>query len=85
MRIVSESPGDINLLITDLVMPEMSGLDLMKSLTSLCPELKCLFMSGYSGNVITQEGVLEEGVNFIQKPFSRHELADKVREALDSQ
>jgi DNA-binding NtrC family response regulator len=84
IRIVSGSPSDINLLITDLVMPEMSGRDLVKSLTSLCPGLKCLFMSGYSGNVVTQEGVLEEDVNFIQKPFSQRELAVKVREALDS-
>ena len=66
-------------------MPEMSGRDLVKNLTPICPGLKCLFMSGYSGNVIAYEGVLEEGVNFIQKPFSQRELATKVREALEGQ
>ena len=85
MRIASENAGEIDLLITDLVMPGMTGLDLAKNLNSLYPELKCLFMSGYMGNVIDmQEGVLKEGVNFIQKPFSQQELAAKVREALDS-
>jgi DNA-binding NtrC family response regulator len=81
---VSENSGEINLLITDVVMPEMNGRDLAKNLTSLYPELKCLFMSGYTGNVIAHQGLLKEGVNFIQKPFSIQQLAAKVRDALDS-
>ncbi|MFH2066103.1 MAG: PAS domain S-box protein [Pseudomonadota bacterium] len=84
MRIAGENSDNIDLLLTDLIMPEMTGRDLMENLTSLCPELKCLFMSGYTGNVITHQGVLEEGVNYIQKPFSGQELATKVREALES-
>ena len=85
MHIASENAGDINLLITDMVMPEMTGRDLARNLISLYPELKYLFMSGYTGNAIAVQGVLEEDANFIQKPFSKQELAAKVREALDSQ
>jgi two-component system cell cycle sensor histidine kinase/response regulator CckA len=84
MRISDEFSGDISLLITDLVMPEMTGRDLMKKLTSLIKGLKCLFMSGYSDNAVTNQGVLEKGVELIQKPFSNQELAAKVREVLDS-
>ena len=65
-------------------MPEMTGRDLVKNLTFLCLELRCLFMSGCTSNVVAHQGVLEEGVNFIQKPFSQQDLAAKVREALDS-
>jgi PAS domain S-box-containing protein len=73
----------INLLITDMVMPEMTGRDLLKRLTPICPNLKCLYMSGYTGKAISSLGELEEGVNFIQKPFSKEELATKVRDILD--
>ncbi len=72
----------IHLLMTDVVMPEMNGRDLAKNLLSLYPDLKCLFMSGYTANVIAHRGVLDEGVNFLQKPFSQKDLAAKVREAL---
>ena len=84
MRIALENSGDIDLLITDLVMPEMTGRDLAKRLNALFPQLKSLFMSGYSGGVIARHSVLEEGLSFIQKPFSQWELAAKVRETLDS-
>ena len=84
MRIAGEGSSDISMLITDLVMPEMTGRDLVKILTSTCQGLKCLFMSGYSDNVVTYQGILDEGVMFIQKPFSNQELAAKVREVLDS-
>jgi CheY-like chemotaxis protein len=83
MRIMSEKSGGIDLLLTDLIMPEMTGLDLMKNLTATCKELKCLFMSGYTNDVIAHQGVLEDGVHFIQKPFSLQEIAAKVREVLD--
>jgi len=75
--------GEIHLLLTDVVMPEMNGRDLAKNLLNLYPRLRRLFMSGYTANVIAHHGVLEEGVHFIQKPFSREKLAAKVREALD--
>jgi DNA-binding NtrC family response regulator len=64
-------------------MPEMNGRDLSKNILSIYPNLKRLFMSGYTANVIAHQGVLEEGVNFIQKPFSLNLLAVKVREAID--
>ena len=84
IRLAREHIGEINLLMTDVVMPEMNGRDLAKNLLSLYPQLKRLFMSGYTANVIAHHGVLDEGVYFIQKPFSIKEMAAKVREALDS-
>ncbi len=84
LRLAREHAGEIHLLMTDVVMPEMNGRDLAKNLLSLYPNLKRLFMSGYTANVIAHHGVMEPGVYFLQKPFSIIELADKVREALDS-
>ena len=75
--------GKIDLLMTDVVMPEMNGRDLAKKITALFPKIKLLFMSGYSANVITQQGVLNDGVAFIEKPFSMNELAEKIRRVLD--
>jgi CheY-like chemotaxis protein len=85
IRTVSAHAGKIDLLITDLVMPEMTGRELVEKLTAICPDLKCLLMSGYTSNVIARQSVLEEGVNFLQKPFSKQQLAAKVREVLDSE
>ncbi len=76
--------GEIHLLITDVVMPEMNGRDLAVRLQSSFPELKILYMSGYTANVIAHRGVLESGVHFMQKPFSKKELAVKVFETLNS-
>ena len=84
IQLAAENSGKIKLLLTDVVMPEMTGRDLEKNLRLRYPEIKCLFMSGYTANVIAHQGVLDEDVNFIQKPFSKQELAAKVREALDS-
>ena len=84
-RLAKEHVGDIHLLITDVIMPEMNGKDLAAKLQSFRPQLKCLFMSGYTADAISRHGVLDEGVNFIQKPFSLPDLACKVREVLDSQ
>ena len=84
MQLAREHAGEICLLITDVVMPEMNGRDLARNLLSLYPELKRLFMSGYTADVIAHHGVLDEGVHFIQKPFSLPDLAAKVREALES-
>ena len=76
--------GAIHLLITDVVMPEMNGRDLAAEILSFQPKIRKLFMSGYTADVIARHGVLEEGVHFIQKPFSLGDLAAKVREALDT-
>ena len=84
MALAQESAGGIHLLITDVVMPEMNGRDLANGLQSLYPDLKVIFMSGYTANVIAHRGVLDEGVNFIAKPFSQKDLALKVRTVLDT-
>ena len=76
--------GGIDLLITDVVMPEMNGHDLATSLLPLHPNIKCLFMSGYTADIIADHGVLKDGVSFIQKPFSAKSLSDKVRQTLES-
>ncbi len=82
LGLAEEHASEIQLLITDVVMPEMNGQDLAERLQSLCPGMKILFMSGYTADVIAHRGVLDEGVNFIQKPFSIKDLAFKVREAV---
>jgi two-component system cell cycle sensor histidine kinase/response regulator CckA len=83
LRLSEVHPGPIHLLMTDVVMPEMNGRDLARKLVSLHPELRCLFVSGYSSDVIAHHGVIEEGVHFLQKPFTAQILSKKVREALD--
>ncbi|MEW5908747.1 MAG: PAS domain S-box protein [Thermodesulfobacteriota bacterium] len=77
-----EYPDPIHLLITDVVMPQMSGKDLARKIKEIQPEIKILFMSGYTANVIAHHGVLDEGVNFIQKPFSMATLSTRIKEAL---
>jgi len=73
----------IHLLLTDVIMPEMNGKALAEQLTALYPALKVLFISGYTDETISRRGVLEEGVAFLQKPFTPSRLAHKVREVLD--
>lgn len=82
MQIAEGYAGEIHLLVTDVIMPEMNGRDLQKCLTAKRPGLKCLFMSGFPDNVIAQHGILDNGVHFLQKPFSKESLAAKLREAL---
>ncbi len=82
IRLAQEHASEIHLLLTDVVMPDMNGRDLAKNLLILYPNLRRLFMSGYTANIIAHHGVLDEGVHFIQKPFSMKKLAAKVREAL---
>ncbi len=83
IRLAREYAGGIHLLMTDVVMPEMNGRDLAKNLLSLFPHLRRLFMSGYTANVIAHHGVLDEGVPFIQKPFTMKDLAAKIKEVLE--
>jgi two-component system cell cycle sensor histidine kinase/response regulator CckA len=82
IRLADDHSVEIHLLLTDVIMPEMNGRLLAEKLLADRPEMKCLFMSGYTANVISHHGVLEEGVHFIQKPFARRELAAKIRQAL---
>jgi len=69
--------------MTDMIMPQMNGWDLSKKLVSLHPDLKCLFMSGYTADHISKEGLLDSSVHFIQKPFSKKDLSLKLRSVLD--
>jgi DNA-binding NtrC family response regulator len=69
--------------MTDVVMPEMNGRDLAVQITAIYPDIRLLFMSGYTADVIAHQGVLDDGVAFIQKPFSMEDMTAKVREVLD--
>ena len=79
-----QEPGGLHLLATDVVLPGMNGRELFERLQALHPGLKCLYLSGYTADAITQRGVLPEGVNFLQKPFALKTLAEKVRAVLDA-
>ena len=72
----------IHLLLTDVVMPDMNGKDLMARISALRPGIKALYMSGYTADVISHQGIIEQGVAFLQKPFTVQDLTQKVREAL---
>lgn len=84
LSIAEKYPLDIHILITDVVMPEMNGKELADAFLKIKPGAKCLFMSGYATDLITNRGALTEGAHFIQKPFSTVDLATKVREILES-
>ena len=83
IRLAEMHDGEIRLLIVDVIMPEMNGRDLARQLVGLYPQMACLFISGYSGDVIAHHGLLEDGIHFIQKPFAMQDLASKVRQVLD--
>ena len=83
IRLVEARATEIHLLITDVLMPEMNGLDLSQRLLSQCPKIKRLFMSGHTSGIISDHGALNEDVRFIQKPFTTKELANTIRKALD--
>ena len=77
-------PGPIHLLLTDVVMPEMSGRELRQRLKSLRPRTRVLYMSGYTDEALGRHGVLEPGTYLLQKPFRIGALGLKVREVLDA-
>ncbi|MBU4316653.1 MAG: response regulator [Proteobacteria bacterium] len=83
LALAREHSGEIQLLVTDVIMPGMNGLALAEQLIVLYPEIKVLFMSGYTATTIAHHGVLDEGVRFLPKPFSMKDIATKVREALE--
>jgi len=84
LRLASHHPGPVDLLITDVVMPGMSGRDLAERLLPTEPDMMVLYMSGYTANVIAHQGILEEGVHFLSKPISRDDLVRAVRQLLDN-
>jgi len=77
-RICSQHEGPIDLVLTDVVMPGMTGRELYQRLAQVRPGLKVLFMSGYTENVIAHHGILEPGTAFVQKPFSVQDLLQRV-------
>jgi two-component system cell cycle sensor histidine kinase/response regulator CckA len=85
LLLLEKHAGEIHLLITDVVMPDVSGRELARSAAPLRPLMKVLFMSGYTDNVIVHHGVLDAGTAFLQKPFTPRSLAQKVREVLDAE
>jgi len=84
IRIAGSGIGPIHLLLTDIVMPEMNGRDLAAALVACFPGLRHVYMSGFAADIISQDELQREAVNFIQKPFGIQELATKVRCALDA-
>ncbi|MGD9782648.1 MAG: PAS domain S-box protein [Kiritimatiellia bacterium] len=82
LRLAEQHQDRIALLLTDVIMPEMNGPELVQRLKERFPALRHLYMSGYTANLIAEQGVRDDSVNFIQKPFSRKSLAKKVRESI---
>jgi CheY-like chemotaxis protein len=83
IRLCQSYEGRIDALLTDIVMPHMNGKQLSEVLLPTRPEMKVLFMSGYTDDAVVRKGILEPGVDFIQKPFTPSTLAAKIRGALD--
>ena len=84
LRICAGHRGPIHLLLTDVGLPVMSGPEVAQRLARLRPKMRVLYMSGYSDNALIRYAVVEQGIAFLQKPFTPDALAHKVREVLDA-
>jgi two-component system, cell cycle sensor histidine kinase and response regulator CckA len=85
IEICLDEKVQIDLLLTDVVMPGMNGKELVDKIESLRPGLKVLFMSGYTSDLVAQRGVLDQGRHFIQKPFDMNSLNEKIKAALQDE
>ena len=85
LSLVAAHAGPIDMLLTDLIMPGPSGVDLAEQLKAIRANVRVLFMSGYTDNAIVRNGLLAEGASFLQKPFTPEELLRKMRQVLDAQ
>jgi CheY-like chemotaxis protein len=83
LRRCEQHLGPVQLLVTDVVMPELAGRSLAEHLASIRPETKVLYMSGYTDDAVIRHGVFQAEMAFLQKPFTPRSLANKVREVLD--
>lgn len=81
---VATREHEVDLLVTDVVMPQMSGKELARNLALISPHVKVLYVSGYTGKAILHHAILDQGSDFLQKPFSSQELLAKIRELLDT-
>jgi two-component system, cell cycle sensor histidine kinase and response regulator CckA len=82
LRVAEGHSGPIHLLLTDLIMPHMTGKELADRLRAVRPGMRVVYMSGYAADVISRQGVIDSGIEFIKKPFSPEALALKVRSVL---
>ncbi|PID74497.1 MAG: hypothetical protein CSB32_00765 [Desulfobacterales bacterium] len=85
LALIQREGAVADLLLADVIMPEMNGSELYQKALEICPELKVMYMSGYTNNVISQHGILDRGLNFINKPFTKKELTAKISSVLSGQ
>jgi DNA-binding NtrC family response regulator len=82
LQLLAQHSGDIHLVISDVVLPETSAVEMVQRIKQQRPGIRCMYMSGYTADIMLQRGMHEPGAVFLQKPFTHHSLAAKVREAL---
>lgn len=85
IRLSEKHPGNIDLLLSDVIMPHMLGKEVAENIVQRCPDIKVLYMSGYAQPILTSRGTLEDGVQLIEKPFTAEELNERLRDVLDEE